>query len=148
LAWVLTYHWDIRQWHWFSINSLENVPIFWYFAKHGYLVNHRARLQQFVFFIFIWQLDLGKEYSKLIINWIWPNFHPGKVMTINWLIFNYGLCGRFQPNFMGLNTIYVKSINSRPLRPINIAWWILLLWPLCGMPFIRFGANGLPFRIH
>jgi hypothetical protein len=61
-------------------------------------------------------------------------------------VVTYGLCDRFQSKFMGLNSIYFKFINNRPLRPINIVWWIVLLWPPCGMPFIRFGADGLPFK--
>jgi hypothetical protein len=142
LAWVLTYHCDIRPWHWFSINSLENVPIFGYFAKHGYW----GKALTICFCHIHLTIGFGRGTLQLIINWIWPNFHLGKVMIINWLIFNYGLCGRFQPKFMGLNPIYVKSINDRPLRPINIAWWIVSLWPLCGIPFIRFEANGLPFK--
>jgi hypothetical protein len=114
---------------------LEMCPCFWIFYQTWIVGEVFNKL---LFAIFIQQLDLGEDCSKLIINQLWQNSCPWKVMSLIWLILLDLVC------VVWVQIPYVKSFNSTPLKPISIATWIVPLCPLCGMHLVRFGANGLP----
>jgi len=62
-----------REWHWSSIDSLGNVPLFLDLLQ-TWIVGEG--FNNLLFAIFIQQLDLGEDCSKLIINQLWHNSRP------------------------------------------------------------------------